>query len=145
MGQSIKIRPHHQLLPYVYPLPQLPPPLRIPPWPPSPPIQRKDGTNIHLGLTYGGPTKRLAMDRKHKDPKNQRHLRRGKTKDSRAWPKTKEATTGPKQREEMMIQGGPSENNVRWFKVRGKALQPPVVHFITPEEKMNRTEFLQAP
>ena len=53
MGQAIKTRPHHQFLPYVYPLPQLPPPLRIPPWPPSPHIQRKDGTNRAITILSG--------------------------------------------------------------------------------------------
>ena len=134
MGQVTKTRPHHQFIPYVYPLPQLPPPLWIPPWPPSPPIQRKDGTNSHLGTIYGGPTKMPTMDRKQKIPKNQRHLRRGETKHSKTRLNIKEATMGPKQRGEIALYGRHSENNVRRFKVREKALQPPAVHLTTPEQ-----------
>ena len=44
-----------------------------------------------------------------------------------------------KQREEATIHGGPSGRKIRWFKVKGPALQSPMVHQLTPEQKETAT------
>ena len=133
MGQATKNRPHHQFLAYFYPLPQLPPPLWIPSWPPPPSIHGTNRTNRPSGhylrrcrynANYGLQTAPLKMPSQPWGEKGHEGLAQNQ--------KRKKITM---QREEEMSHGVPSGRKIRWFKVRGPAPQSPAAHLLTPEQK----------
>jgi hypothetical protein len=126
--------PQKSVLPFFYALPQLPPPLWIPPWPPPPTIQRNDRSNSHLCTTPADSSMRPIKEGKQQTSKNRYHPRHRKTKHMRDSSKTKDTSEMSEGRGKATNHGGTNRNKIRRFKVREPALQLPVAHLNTTEQ-----------
>ena len=126
-------------LPYFYALPQLPPPLWIPPWPPPPAIQRHDRSNSHPCTTSADSSTRPITEGKLQTSQNRYHPRHRKTKYMRDPSKTKNTTERSDEKGKATNHGGTNKNKIRRFKVRGPAQQLPMAHLNTTEQTKTPT------
>ena len=126
-------------LPYFYALPQLPPPLWIPPWPPPPAIQRNDRSNSHPCTTSADSSTRPITEGKLQTSQNRYHPRHRKTKYMRDPSKTKDTSERSEEKGKATNHGGTNKNKIRRFKVRGPAQQLPMAHLNTTEQTKTPT------